>query len=98
MSNTICIGHGMGAHVCGMAGHMETEESETGGHTTGHHVPRMFYRNSFHSKSNYNIVITIFGIDCSIYLIVGINAIIGLDPAGPIFETNSLSKSIMCQI
>ena len=29
---------------------------------------------------------------CFIFIIEGIDAIIGLDPAGPIFETNSLSK------
>ena len=28
-SKTICIGHGMGAHVCGMAGQMDKEYDET---------------------------------------------------------------------
>ena len=28
-SKTICIGHGMGAHVCGMAGQMDKEHDET---------------------------------------------------------------------
>ena len=27
-SKTICIGHGMGAHVCGMAGQMDKEHPE----------------------------------------------------------------------
>ena len=35
---------------------------------------------------------TIIDNNCSIFIIEGIDAIIGLDPAGPIFETNSLSK------
>ena len=28
-SKTICIGHGMGAHVCGMAGQMDKEDDDT---------------------------------------------------------------------
>ena len=54
VSNTICIGHGMGAHVCGMAGHMETEHSENSGQKTENGVPRMFCRISLRSKSKKN--------------------------------------------
>ena len=28
-SKTVCIGHGMGAHVCGMAGQMDKEHDQT---------------------------------------------------------------------
>ena len=54
MSNTICIGHGMGAHVCGMAGHMETEHSENSAQKTENDVPSMFCRISVRSKSKKN--------------------------------------------
>ena len=32
-SQTICIGHGMGAHVCGMAGKMDKEHGNSNSHT-----------------------------------------------------------------